>query len=283
MPAAVRALRPHQWAKNLLVFVAAVAAHVHLTAALGGRLGLAFFAFSFLASAGYLLNDLADLPHDRDHPQKRLRPIAAGELSRSAAMTLAGALAGAAAVLAAALPPRFDAVLAGYLTLTIAYSLALKRFAILDVITLATLYTARVAAGALVVDAPLSQHFVAFSIFIFLSLALAKRVVELRDSPSTGRGYATTDVPVLTALGLGCAVASALVYVMYATGADATRYYRHPPLLLAGLPVFLYWISRVWLLSGRGAMTDDPLVFALRDPLSYMTLGALLLIVFLAT
>jgi 4-hydroxybenzoate polyprenyltransferase len=283
--AALRALRPHQWAKNLLVFVAAVGAHIRLTPAVAGRLALAFLAFSLLASAGYLLNDLADLPHDRAHPTKRRRPIAAGELPRPRALALAAALAGGATLLAALLPPRFAAVLAGYLVLTLAYSLGLKRLAVLDVIALATLYTARIIGGAVVVGAPLSQHFVAFSIFVFLSLALVKRVVELQDAGAwtAGRGYVAGDVPVLTGLGLGCAAASALVYVMYATGEEATRYYRHPVVLLAGLPVLLYWISRLWLLTSRRVMDEDPVVFALLDPASYATLAALLVIVFLAT
>lgn len=284
----LRALRPHQWAKNFLLFLPGLAAHLRPSTRIGVQLGLAFLSFSLLASAVYLLNDLVDQPHDRLHPTKRHRPIAAGELSRQSALVGAFVLVIAAIAMARWLPQSFQLMLLLYLVTTISYSLLLKRLAIADVLALATLYAMRIVAGAAAVEVPLSQWFLAFSIFLFLSLALVKRVVELQDkipgdaSAMPGRGYVASDVPLLAALGQASAVASALVYCLYITGEDVRRLYTHPELLLAGLPVLLYWMSRVWLLTGRRAMHEDPVMFSLRDPVSYLMLFAMLTIVFLA-
>jgi 4-hydroxybenzoate polyprenyltransferase len=284
----VRALRLHQWAKNLLLLLPALAAHLRPSSRLAIQLGLAFLAFSLLASAVYLLNDLVDLPHDRAHSTKRHRPIAAGEISTSAALVGAIVLVVLAIVAASPLPRAFHLMMLLYLATTVSYSLALKRLAIADVLALATLYAMRIVAGAAAAGVPLSQWFLAFSIFLFLSLALVKRVVELQDKPpgdasaTPGRGYVASDVPLLAALGQGSAVASALVYCLYITGDDVRRLYSHPELLLAGLPVLLYWISRMWLLTGRKAMHEDPVMFSLRDRVSYLMVGAMLTIVFLA-
>ena len=284
----VRALRPHQWAKNFLVLLPAGAAHLAPSANLVARLLLAFLAFSMLASAVYLLNDLADLPHDRAHPTKRRRPLAAGELSPRGALVGAIVLVAASIATAIPLPHAFHLMMLLYFATTVSYSLLLKRLAVADVLALATLYAMRLLAGAAAAEVPLSQWFLAFSIFLFLSLALVKRVVELQDKGSgddsvmPGRGYVGSDVPLLAALGQGSAVASALVYCLYITGEDVRRLYTHPELLLAGLPILLYWISRIWLITGRRAMHEDPVMFSLRDRVSYLMLAAMLLIVFLA-
>jgi 4-hydroxybenzoate polyprenyltransferase len=284
----LRALRPHQWAKNLLLLLPALAAHLPLSIDIALRLGLAFAAFSLLASAVYLLNDLADLPHDRAHPTKRHRPLAAGEVSPRAAVLTAAVLLVLAAAIAFPLPRGFHLIMLLYFATTASYSFALKRLAIADVLALATLYAMRIIAGAAAVEVPLSQWFLAFSIFLFLSLALVKRVVELQDKPAEdasltpGRGYMASDVQMLRALGEGSAVASALVYCLYITGDDVGRLYTHPEVLLAGLPVLLYWISRIWLFTCRGTMHEDPVMFALRDPVSYLVIGVFLVMVFLA-
>jgi 4-hydroxybenzoate polyprenyltransferase len=286
--ALLRGMRPHQWAKNTLLFLPALAAH--LPFALDGLLTLAaaFIAFSALASAVYLLNDVVDLPNDRAHPTKRLRPLAAGELSIPLALGAALGLTIGAAAIAIRLPTAFQALLGGYVVLTTAYSLALKKRPILDVITLASLYTTRVMAGAAAVSVPLSRWFLAFSVFLFFSLALVKRVVELgrrsaaADDRVPGRGYRPVDVPVLTSLGTTAVMASALVYCLYITGDEVGALYSRPDILWAGLPILLYWHSRLWLLAGRGALHDDPVVFALRDHVSRALALAFLVVLWFA-
>jgi 4-hydroxybenzoate polyprenyltransferase len=286
--ACLRALRPHQWTKNLLIFLPAVAAHVlwtptRIASALGG-----FFAFSLAASAIYVLNDLIDAPHDRRHPTKRARPFAAGDLGVGQGLLLAGLLGASSVAAAWYLPKAFQAVLAVYALLSASYALGAKRKIGLDVILLAILYTVRVIAGAALEAVPLSRWFLGFSIFLFLSLALIKRVVELQDNtsrpmePLGGRGYIVADVPTLSALGLGATIASSLVFCLYITSEDVLRLYPRPDILWGGLPILLYWQARAWLLVNRHAMHEDPVVFALHDRVSQISLVAFLAVVFLA-
>jgi 4-hydroxybenzoate polyprenyltransferase/phosphoserine phosphatase len=287
--ALVRALRPHQWAKNALLLLPALAAHLTWTSIDAVRFAAGFFAFSMLASAVYLVNDVIDLPHDRQHETKRNRPVAAGELSIPLALAAAGVACVLAVLAAATLPARFQGVLVAYFLVASAYSLVLKRRALVDVMVLAMLYASRVVAGAAIVAVPLSRWFVAFSIFFFLSLALAKRVVELRAKPpadpdvAASRGYLPSDLPILTSLGASAAAASSLVYCLYITETPVIGLYAHPDLLWLGLPVLLYWQARVWLLTARGTMHDDPVVFALRDRTSYALFAAFLLVVAFAS
>lgn len=282
-----RALRPHQWSKNALLLLPALAAHLPWTFELASTLLLGFLSFSAVASAVYLINDVLDLRSDRLHATKRNRPIAAGEISIPGALAGACGLLVLAGLLSLALPTAFQAVVGLYFVGVLAYSLGLKRYAVLDVIVLASLYTARVVAGAALVSVPLSRWFIAFSVFFFLSLALVKRVVELREvSPGeeevSGRGYVTADLAVLRALGTAAAAGSALVYCLYITDASVGELYRNPDLLWFGFPMLLYWQARVWLLTARGEMHHDPVVFALRDRASYLALGAFLLMVWIA-
>ncbi|HSG82372.1 MAG TPA: UbiA family prenyltransferase [Gemmatimonadota bacterium] len=285
----VRALRPHHWAKNVLIFLPALAAHLSPDAGLVTRLLAGFAAFCAMTSAVYLLNDIADLSSDRRHETKRYRPLAAGELSISHAVAVAGLLAAGAAALAWYLSPLFAAVLASYLVLTTAYSASLKRKLIIDVITLATLYTIRVVAGAVLVQVPLSRWFLAFSIFLFLSLSLVKRVVELQELKTSetgraaGRGYHVDDLTVLMGLGTAAAAASALVYCLYITSDDVLHLYERADALWIGLPLFLYWIARLWVLAGRGIVHEDPVAFTLRDGATYAVLIAFVLTLWLAT
>jgi len=287
-PALWRSLRVHQWAKNLLIPLAAMAAHLPLTLHLFLELVAGIAAFSLTASMVYILNDIVDLESDRRHATKRLRPLASGELGIPAGLAMAAVLAVGAAVIALRLPPGFQAILAGYTILTSLYSLLLKRVALLDVVTLATLYTARIVAGAALVGVPLTQWFLGFATFFFLSLALAKRAVELQRKGASvetlvGRGYESADLPVIVAFGAGSAVASTLVYCLYITGPEVNRLYPRPLFLWLGLPILLYWIARVWMLTLRGKMRDDPVVFALRDRLSKITFLAFLCVVVAAS
>jgi 4-hydroxybenzoate polyprenyltransferase len=280
----LRALRPHQWTKNALLLLPALAAHVAWQPAALGRVLLGIIAFSAVASAGYLVNDVLDLEHDRAHASKRSRPVASGAISPAAALIAAMALLFLALALSLALGGRFAATLVIYALLTFAYSLLLKRIALVDVVTLGILYTIRLVAGAALVTVPLSRWFLAFSIFFFLGLALVKRVGELRErtdlDPVSGRDYAVMDRHVLVSLGTASALVAALVYCLYITGVEVTRLYRRPDVLWAGLPLLIYWQARIWLLTERGRLHDDPVAFALTDRAT-LALGALFLLVVL--
>lgn len=284
----IRALRPHQWAKNGLLFLPGLAAHIAPGLGTAATALAGFLAFSLLASAVYLVNDLADVANDRVHAKKRHRPIASGDLSIPAALVTTVALVAGAALVASTLRPAFQLVLVGYFALTTAYSFDLKRRAILDVITLATLYTTRVIAGAALFDVPLSRWFLAFSVFFFFSLALVKRVVELMERPEddnrrvSGRGYHRVDLASLTSLGSSAVAASSLVYCLYITGDEVGSLYAYPDLLWLGLPLLLYWQARIWMLTGRGSMHEDPVLFAVKDRVSHLVGIAFMIVVWLA-
>ena len=279
----VRALRPHQWIKNVLIVLPVVAAHTRWTLGLATTLLLGFASFSLAASAVYVVNDLCDAADDRQHHQKRHRPFASGRLSVGDGVGMAIALFGIAALIASRLPWGFGALLGVYVVFSTSYSLVLKRKLALDVIMLATLYTLRVVAGAALTRVPLSRWFLAFAVFFFLALAVAKRVIELRRLESAtarapGRRYNRGDLPVLYSLGAGATMASALVYCLYITSADVTLLYKRPDALWFGLLLLLYWQSRLWLMAARGEVNEDPVVFALRDPTSRLVLGAFVLV-----
>jgi 4-hydroxybenzoate polyprenyltransferase len=270
----LRALRLHQWLKNLLVFIPLVASHrmfdlPSLTAAACG-----FLAFGLCASGVYLLNDLLDLPSDRQHPRKRLRPFAAGSLSLLQGALLAPLLAVAGLALAWWAEPRFAGVLAIYYLLTLGYSLRLKRVVMLDVILLAALYTVRIIGGAVVIGSALSFWLLAFSMFIFLSLALLKRYIELSAMLSegkisaAGRGYAVDDLPLLQSLGAASGYLAILVLALYINSPESIELYTRPQALWLLCPVLLYWVSRTWVVAHRGEMDDDPVVFAATDRVS---------------
>ncbi len=275
MSALLRSLRIHQWVKNGLILVPALAAHLAPGLQTATALVVALMSYCLLSSAVYLTNDVLDAPHDRVHPIKRERPVAAGLLSPGAAVAAALALAVVSLLMALGLPRPFLWTWATYLVLATAYSMGLKRQVVLDVLILAGLYTVRVVAGAAAVDVPLSRWFLAFSVFLFTSLALLKRAVEARNRARGGlggRGWRVEDLPVLAATGMACAVAAALVYCLYITGSDVRELYRRPDLLWVGLPALLYWLARMWVFTLRGEVHDDPLLFALRDPASYAVL-----------
>lgn len=287
--AAAKAMRPHQWAKNLLLFVPLVAAHRLGDPPAMASAALGFAAFSLFASSAYLLNDLFDLSADRAHPRKRLRPLASGHLSIPAGLVLCAITLAAGAALAALLPARFQATVAVYFALTLAYTFGLKRAAILDVISLAALYTLRIIAGGFSVPMPPSFWLLAFAMFLFFSLALVKRYAELMSleiegtSKAPGRGYAGHDVDVVLAIGSASAMVSALVLALYINGETVRDLYSHPALLWLLCPILLYWVSRIWFLAARGQMHDDPVLFALRDRASYLVALAGAVVVWAAT
>lgn len=287
----VRALRIHQWSKNLLLFVPIVTAHQwHDPASLMVLLG-AFAAFSLVASAVYLLNDLADLRADRRHPTKHLRPFAAGMLPVRFGFMLAPALFLLGGICALALPAGFALNLGFYIVLTWAYTLRLRGLAVVDVVTLAMLYLLRISAGAAALGIVLSFWLVAYAIFTFLSLGLLKRALELRHQPEqegafgepvSGRGYRPEDRLVVGHLGTAAGFTAALVLALYVHSPEISDLYARPAFLWGACLVHVWWISRIWLLALRGDVDDDPVVFALKDRPSWLALGMLGTLVLLA-
>jgi 4-hydroxybenzoate polyprenyltransferase/phosphoserine phosphatase len=271
LKAMIRALRPHQWAKNVLIIVPLLAAHrvYDHSAVLAGL--AAFVAFSLCASSVYLLNDLLDLEADRAHARKSKRPFAAGDLSILAGLVLAPCLLGAAILITAFLPPKFWLVLGTYYVLTCAYSFVLKGKVLIDALALAGLYTLRIIAGSAAVAVALSFWFLLFSVFLFLSLAFVKRFAELealrrmQRLRAAGRGYHVEDLPLLQSLGTAAGYLSVLVLALYINSPDIQSLYSRPKLIWTLCVLMLYWVSRVWMLAQRGQMHDDPVVFALKD------------------
>lgn len=273
---AVRALRPHQWVKNGLVVLPAALAHSLGEASVLRAAGLAWAALCLCASGTYVVNDLLDRERDRRHPTKRTRPFASGALSPATGIAMAVVLIGAAFALAAAtLPAAFAGALAVYVVVTLAYSLALKSIALVDVFVLAGLYAVRIVAGGAATGTPLSEWLLAFSLFFFLGLGLLKRYVELRkmetgEAPAdNGRGYLADDAALVRAVGPATGLFSALVLALYLTSPEVRVLYASPAVLWAAVPPILYWTVRMWLLAHRGRMDDDPVLFAVTDPVSY--------------
>ena len=278
----LKALRVHQWAKNVLIFLPMLLAHELTTPSLYVKAALAFFAFSFAASAIYVFNDLFDLHADQHHPRKKNRPFAAGNLSLMAAAVAAPLLVLAALGTAQLLPAAFTGILLTYLAVTTLYSWRLKQLALIDVMTLAGLYAIRIFAGTEAYGVETSTWLIALSIFLFFSLAMVKRYAELREA-SQGhadavrirrRGYCAADLPLLAGFGAGSGCVSVLVLALYINSAKVVQFYRNPALLWLLCPLLLYWIARVWLLASRGELSDDPLDFAARDPQTWL-IGAL--------
>lgn len=275
-PPALRILRLHQWSKNVLVFLAPIGAHRLGDGPVLRAAGLAFLAFGLTASALYVVNDLVDREADRRHPVKRHRPFAAGQLSPAVGLALAAALALGGAAVAWTLPRPFLLLLGGYAVATSAYTLWLKRLLVADVLVLAGLYTVRLYGGALATDLPVSEWLASFSMFLFLSLALLKRGAELvgAEGALAGRGYRAEDRAPIFAMGTASSYAAVLVLSLYLSSPEVRRLYVTPAWLWALCPLVLYWVSRLWLLAGRGRVVEDPVVFALQDRPSWIT-GAL--------
>ena len=278
-----KAIRVHQWLKNVLIFVPLVLNQEY--ASLGTALAalVAFFAFSFAASAVYVLNDLTDLKNDRKHKTKRKRPLASGALSIPHGVMIGCGLALASLALALTLPWEFLGVLIVYAIVTTTYSFVLKRKLLVDVFTLASLYTLRIVAGAMATGTVFSFWLLAFSIFFFLSLALVKRYVELDElvkaegesigSKGVGRGYYTIDFEMVGQAGIASAFSAALVLALYVHSEEVSLMYGTPWLLWPLCPLILYMLLRIWMLARRAQMHDDPVVFIMRDWRSQLVMG----------
>jgi 4-hydroxybenzoate polyprenyltransferase/phosphoserine phosphatase len=280
----IKALRLYQWLKNGLIFVPLVAGHVWDQPDKLLLAPLAFVSFGLCASSVYLLNDLLDLSADRRHPRKRQRPFAAGKLPIAQGIAAIPLLLATAFGLSLLIHPWFTVVLATYYVFTLAYSLRLKQTLMLDAIVLAGLYTLRIIAGAAAVQVMPSFWLLAFSMFFFLSLALVKRYAELLtlreqgELGARGRGYHVDDLGILQSLGGAAGYLAVLVLALYVNTETSRALYGQPMMIWLLCPALLYWISRVWLVTHRGEMHDDPILFAVTDAHSRYVLLACVLI-----
>jgi len=298
----LKAIRLHQWAKNTLVFLPLLLAHAWAPGLLAAAF-LAFLSFGLCASATYIVNDLLDLESDRQHPRKRLRPFASGDLSvlsgifvvvlfLAASLTLAMLVPRVIAELSPQLlssikPHYFLLWLSIYLVTTLAYSLRLKRSVLVDVIVLSGLYTIRIIAGSAATGVAVSTWLGSFSIFFFLSLAFVKRFAELESlrerggAQASGRGYHIADIEQLRSFGSASGYASVVVLTLYISTLDAAQLYHHTRRLWLLVPVLLLWISRLWLQAARGQLNEDPVVYAITDRRSLL-MGVLVLAIVLS-
>ena len=283
----LKAVRPHQWAKNVLILVPLVLAHtlnVHAIA----EVILAFVCFSLCASASYIVNDLLDVDADRRHPKKRFRPFAAGDLPASTGLLIALIFLAAAFIAAHFLPPTFTGWLLLYTASTLAYSLYLKRVVLVDVIILSGLYTLRLLAGGAAAQVKISPWLAGFAVFLFLSLAMVKRFSELQnnralgDATSNGRGYMLADIEQLRSVGTASAYAGLVVFAMYISSHEVISLYSHAARMWLIVPLMILWISRVWLLAGRGHLDEDPVIFAVTDRMSLLIGFCVAVVAFLA-
>jgi 4-hydroxybenzoate polyprenyltransferase/phosphoserine phosphatase len=269
-------LRVHQWLKNLLLFVPMVAAHRFNDESSWISVVLAFIAFSFTAAAVYITNDLFDLDSDRQHPRKRLRPFASGRVAVWAGCLLAPVLMAVGALMGSHVGGQFFWWLMAYVALTTAYTWGIKRMLLLDCLALAMLYTLRVVAGGAAASVPVSFWMLAFSVFLFLSLAFVKRYAELRLQESLGvprapgRNYQAADASLIQTMGIASGYAAVLVLALYLNSEAVLKLYKSPVVMWAAVPVLLFWVSWMWMQAHRGQMHDDPLVFALSDRTSLM-------------
>ena len=270
--AVLKALRPHQWLKNVLVFLPVFTAHALQLGTLVQAL-MAFAVFSLVASSVYVLNDLLDLSADRSHPRKSKRPFASGAIPLSYGTWLAPLLLIAGFLLAIPLGLNFVLVMLGYYVTTTAYSLYLKRRIIIDICVLAGLYTLRILAGAVATNIPLSMWLLAFSVFFFFSLAAVKRQAELADEVASntvtkGRGYRGADLQLITSMAISSGYVSVLVMALYTNSEAVAALYPRPYMLWGICLVLFYWISRMVMVTHRRRMHDDPVVFAVKDRIS---------------
>lgn len=268
----LKLLRPHQWLKNILVFVPLIAAHTIDLHKWIYAIG-AFVVFCLCASAVYIFNDIVDLENDRKHPTKKFRPLAANKLSRKYALVILSILLFLALFLALIISPMLIVVMLIYVAINLGYSFYFKKLIFIDVIILACLYAIRILAGGVVTGIILSDWLIAFSFFLFLSLAIAKRVIELNiiknQAISFGRNYIASDEQVMKLFGIASSCVSVLVLVLYVHQIKDMQIYRFADLLWFMCVLLFYWLGRLWLLIERGLVHDDPILFITKDKASY--------------
>jgi 4-hydroxybenzoate polyprenyltransferase len=276
--ALLKLMRPHQWSKNLLVFVSILVGHQYQDLRLLSLTLLCFCALCLIASAGYVVNDLVDVEDDRNHPHKKNRPLPSGQISRTAAIVFAVLLAGAGLFLAALAGPYVLLCLLIYLAISLTYTAWFKRKLLLDVIVLAGLYTLRIITGVAVLGVEPSFWLLGFAMFLFSSLAALKRFIEIQERPAEAlqahsvRAYIPQDQPIIGMIGIANGFLAVLVLAFYIDSSEVSSLYQHAILLWLMCPLMMYWIGRIWLLSSRSLVHGDPVVFALRDKASYVVL-----------
>jgi 4-hydroxybenzoate polyprenyltransferase len=285
----LKALRVHQWAKNLVMFIPAALAAPLLSGPTTAQLLLGFLVFNFIASATYVANDILDLEADRRHHSKRFRPLAAGTIPLLGGLLAVMLLVVVAALLVTLLPSTFMLVAVIYLGTNAAYSFAIKRVALVDTLCLAFLFALRVLAGSMLLAQPAPQWLLLFSMFFFFSLAMVKRYTELLAAANSGsaniegRGYRTADLPLVLSAGISSAIASMVVFLIYLGGPDVNkRVFVTPEWLWLSATAVAYWLLRIWLLAVRDEMHEDPVLFALRDWVSLLVGGIVALALLLA-
>jgi 4-hydroxybenzoate polyprenyltransferase/phosphoserine phosphatase len=284
----LKAIRLHQWAKNVLIFAPLLLAHTMRPRLILDAM-LAFLCFGLCASATYIVNDLLDIEADRRHARKRRRPFAAGDLSVATGVAIIAVFLVAAFSGTVLLPRAYLGWLLVYLVSTLAYSLRLKRVVLVDVLLLSGLYTLRLLAGAAAVRVGISHWFAAFSIFLFLSLAIVKRFSELQNVRAqggvlaNGRGYLLSDIEQLRTFGTASGVAAVVIFALYINGGEVKGLYLHPERMWLILPLLILWIFRVWLLASRGELDEDPVIFAVTDRMSLLIGLAVALVAVFAT
>ncbi|MDF3128396.1 UbiA family prenyltransferase [Kiritimatiellaeota bacterium B1221] len=290
LPPLLQLLRPHQWSKNVLLFFPVVLAHRISEWPLLLTTAVAAGIFSLLASAVYVINDYLDVEADRQHPEKKNRPLAAGTVPLSWAPFIGGGLGLVALTLAfTLLPPMFGGVLLAYLLANLAYSSLLKHIPILDAVFLTLMFVARIYAGGVAGEIPVSVWLLTFCLFFFLSIAFAKRVQELQMASENvtlptqnTRGYRTQDLPCISQLGVGSGLISVLVLALYMKSDEMIHQYKSPLYLWLLCPLMLFWIGRFWLVTFRGQMSHDPILFTLKDKVSYIVLITVMAVIQIA-
>lgn len=278
----LKQLRPHQWIKNVLVFLPALAGHRFHSSEVITQGALAFVGFSLSASFVYILNDLLDLSADRNHHSKKNRPFASGNLPLFYGFLLLPLLLVGSLGVSFLLPPQYLGWILTYFILNLAYSLYLKQSVVVDIIILSMMYTLRIFAGSAATSVPVSEWLLSFSTLFFFSLACIKRYTEIIRSKNKitidGRGYRQVDHPMVQSLGVGAGLLSILIVLLYLQSEDVRKLYLHPQNLWFATPVLLFWISRMWILTNRDEIHDDPVVFAVKDKTSWVCLIVLALI-----
>ena len=280
-------IRIHQWVKNLLVFVPLITSHQTTDINLLFSVFLGFLAYSFCASATYILNDLSDLESDRQHHKKCFRPLACGALSITQGLVISAILLIASLIISLFLPLWFLLTLILYIVITLSYSFKLKRLQTIDITVLASLYTLRIISGAAAINILPSFWLLAFSMFVFLCLAIIKRLSEIYKSKDkqegdfklSGRGYYISDFPILMSLASTSGILSVLVFAMYINSPEVAALYAIPYALWLICPLFGYWIIRIVIMASRGQIDEDPIVFAIKDKRSWVTGFIILLII----
>ncbi|MDQ8187860.1 UbiA family prenyltransferase, partial [Pelagicoccus sp. SDUM812002] len=285
----VKAVRLHQWVKNSLLFIPLLLDHKIADRSMVAATIIGFLSFSLMASATYLINDLLDLEADRAHPKKSKRPFAAGTLPVSKGVLSVGLLFAISIALLFFVPPVFSIVAGVYLTSTLLYTFHLKSMVVLDVCLLAGLFTIRVVGGTVLINNDWSFWLLAFSMFLFSSLALTKRASELYQQMkrnvryAAGRAYRTDDYPLIVSMGVSSGFISVLVVALYVNSKEVVLMYKSPEMLWLVCPLIFYWIGRIWLKTVRGEMNEDPIVFAIKDRISHITAVLTLIVIGIAS